>query len=58
MLALKIAAAGMTAQQTRVEVISNNLANMNTTGYNPRQQSYSGLFWAILEAFLTHFARL
>jgi len=33
MRALQIAAAGMTAQQMRVEVISNNLANMSTTGY-------------------------
>ncbi len=35
MRALEIAAAGMQAQQMRVEVISNNLANMNTTAYNP-----------------------
>jgi flagellar basal-body rod protein FlgG len=26
----------MSAQQMRVEVISNNLANMSTTGYNAR----------------------
>ena len=31
MRALQIAATGMSAQQTRVEVISNNLANMSTT---------------------------
>ncbi|HIC66158.1 MAG TPA: flagellar basal body rod protein FlgG, partial [Paracoccus sp.] len=36
MRALQIAATGMSAQQTRVEVISNNLANMSTTGYNAR----------------------
>ena len=45
MLALKIAAAGMTAQQTRVEVISNNLANMNTTGYNPRRAEFADLHY-------------
>ena len=33
MRALQIAATGMSAQQMRVEVISNNLANMSTTGY-------------------------
>jgi len=27
------AAAGMTSQQTNVDTISNNLANVNTTGY-------------------------
>lgn len=32
MNALKIAATGMAAQQSRVDVISNNLANMSTTG--------------------------
>ncbi len=32
MRALDIAATGMSAQQMRVEVISNNLANMSTTG--------------------------
>ena len=32
MRALSIAATGMAAQQTNVEVIANNLANMNTTG--------------------------
>ncbi|MCA1776697.1 MAG: flagellar basal-body rod protein FlgG [Loktanella sp.] len=45
MRALKIAAAGMTAQQTRVEVISNNLANMNTTGYNPRRAEFADLHY-------------
>lgn len=31
--ALRAAATGMQAQQTRVEVIANNLANVNTTGF-------------------------
>jgi len=43
MRALKIAATGMSAQQLRVEVISNNLANMNTTGYNARRAEFSDL---------------
>ena len=45
MRALQIAAAGMTAQQMRVEVISNNLANMNTTGYNPRRAEFADLHY-------------
>jgi flagellar basal-body rod protein FlgG len=45
MRALKIAAAGMTAQQMRVEVISNNLANMNTTGYNARRAEFADLHY-------------
>ena len=45
MRALQIAATGMSAQQTRVEVISNNLANMNTTGYNPRRAEFADLHY-------------
>ena len=30
---LWIAKTGLTAQQTRMQVISNNLANVNTTGF-------------------------
>jgi flagellar basal-body rod protein FlgG len=45
MRALRIAAAGMTAQQMRVEVISNNLANMNTTGYNARRAEFADLHY-------------
>ena len=33
MRALDIAGTGMQAQQTNVEVISNNIANMTTTGF-------------------------
>ena len=33
MKSLSIAATGMLAQQTNVDVIANNIANMNTTGY-------------------------
>ncbi|NDU99504.1 flagellar basal-body rod protein FlgG [Pseudoroseicyclus tamaricis] len=45
MRALQIAAAGMSAQQTRVEVISNNLANMSTTGYKPRRAEFADLHY-------------
>ncbi|MDE3079078.1 MAG: flagellar basal-body rod protein FlgG [Paracoccaceae bacterium] len=43
MRALQIAASGMSAQQTRVEVVSNNLANMSTTAYNARRAQFSDL---------------
>jgi flagellar basal-body rod protein FlgG len=45
MKALQIAATGMSAQQMRVEVISNNLANMNTTGYNARRAEFADLHY-------------
>jgi flagellar basal-body rod protein FlgG len=45
MRALNIAATGMSAQQMRVEVISNNLANMNTTGYSPRRADFADLHY-------------
>ena len=45
MRALQIAATGMTAQQMRVETISNNLANMSTTGYNARRAEFSDLHY-------------
>ncbi len=45
MRALAIAATGMSAQQLRVEVISNNLSNMSTTGYNPRRAEFADLHY-------------
>lgn len=45
MRALDIAATGMQAQQTRVETISNNLANMSTTAYSPRRAEFADLHY-------------
>lgn len=45
MRSLQIAATGMLAQQMRVETISNNLANMNTTGYNARRAEFADLHY-------------
>lgn len=42
---LKIAATGMAAQQMRVETISNNLANMSTTGFNARRAEFADLHY-------------
>jgi flagellar basal-body rod protein FlgG len=49
MRALTIAATGMAAQQMRVEVISNNLANMNTTAYNARRAEFADLHYQQVE---------
>ena len=40
---LSIAATGMFAQQVAVEVIANNLANLNTTGFKRRDTEFSNL---------------
>ena len=46
---LKIAATGMAAQQMRVEVIANNLANMSTTAYNARRAEFADLHYQQME---------
>ena len=45
MRALSIAATGMSAQQTNVEVIANNLANINTTGFKRGKAEFSDLLY-------------
>lgn len=45
MRSLSIAATGMLAQQLNVEVISNNIANMNTTGYKKRRAEFQDLLY-------------
>jgi flagellar basal-body rod protein FlgG len=45
MRALSIAATGMLAQQTNVEVIANNLANMNTTAYKAQRAAFQDLLY-------------
>lgn len=45
MQALKIAATGMSAQQMRVDVISNNLSNMSTTAYDARRAEFADLHY-------------
>jgi flagellar basal-body rod protein FlgG len=46
---MDIAATGMLAQQTNVEVISNNIANMNTTAYNRRRPEFTDLLYQNLK---------
>ena len=45
MRSLNIAATGMLAQQQNVEVISNNIANMNTTAYMRRRTEFHDLIY-------------
>jgi flagellar basal-body rod protein FlgG len=45
MRALTIAATGMLAQQTNVEVISNNLANLNTTSFKRSRVEFQDLLY-------------
>lgn len=45
MKSLQIAATGMAAQQMRVDVISNNIANMSTSAYRPRVAEFSDLMY-------------
>ncbi len=49
MRALSIAATGMLAQQTNVEVIANNLANMNTTGFKQQRAEFQDLLYQNIE---------
>lgn len=45
MRALNIAATGMLAQQLNVEVISNNIANMNTVGFKRQRAEFQDLLY-------------
>ena len=45
MRSLSIAATGMIAQQRNVEVVSNNLANMNTTAFMRRRTEFHDLLY-------------
>ncbi len=45
MRSLDIAGTGMQAQQTNVEVISNNMANMTTTGFKRRRAEFQDLIY-------------
>lgn len=46
--ALWTAASGMSAQQLNVDTISNNLANVNTTGFKRQRVDYQDLFYQTL----------
>jgi len=48
MQALRTAATGMAAQQLNVEVISNNIANMNTVGFKRQRAEFQDLLYQTL----------
>jgi flagellar basal-body rod protein FlgG len=47
--ALRAAASGMMAQQLRTEVISNNLANVNTTGFKRSRANFEDLLYQTVQ---------
>ncbi len=49
MRALRTAASGMLAQQQNVEVISNNIANMNTVGFKRQRAEFQDLLYQNVE---------
>ncbi|MDR3513300.1 MAG: flagellar basal-body rod protein FlgG [Caulobacteraceae bacterium] len=49
MMALRTAATGMAAQQLNVEVISNNIANMNTIGFKKGRAEFEDLLYQDVE---------
>ena len=49
MQALRTAATGMAAQQMNVEVISNNIANMNTIGFKKQRAEFQDLLYENIE---------
>ncbi|MDD6038576.1 MAG: flagellar hook-basal body protein [bacterium] len=53
MRALWSAASGMIAQQTNVDTISNNLANVNTTGYRSEKTEFKSLLYQTLQTRTT-----
>lgn len=53
MRALYTAATGMLAQQTNVDTISNNLANVNTTGYKTERTEFKSLLYQTLQTRTT-----
>lgn len=50
MRSLWTAASGMISQQTNVDTISNNLANINTTGYKKETAEFKSLLYQTLQA--------
>src|SRR6195952_2447954 len=49
MRALRTATTGMAAQQMNVEVISNNIANMNTIGFKKQRAEFQDLLYQNVE---------
>lgn len=54
MRSLWTAASGMRAQQTNVDTIANNIANVNTTGYKTQEASFKSLLYQNLQSTSTN----
>lgn len=54
MRSLWTAASGMRAQQTNVDTIANNIANVNTIGYKTQQASFKSLLYQNLQSTSTN----
>ena len=46
---LYTAATGMTAEQTQIDTVSNNIANVNTIGYKKQRAEFADLFYQTME---------
>jgi flagellar basal-body rod protein FlgG len=46
---LYTAATGMIAQQTGIDVTTNNIANVNTVGYKKQRAEFADLFYQTME---------
>ena len=53
MRSLWSAASGMISQQTAVDTIANNLANVNTTGYKTEKTEFKSLLYQTLQTRTT-----
>ena len=48
--ALHSAATGMQAQQTNIDVVANNMANVNTTGFKKSRAEFQDLLYQTIRA--------
>ena len=54
MRALWTAASGMKAQQTSMDTLSNNLSNINTTGYKKETARFQTLLYQNIQKNMQH----
>jgi flagellar basal-body rod protein FlgG len=47
--AMHVAKTGLTAQQYKMQVIANNLANVNTTGFKMDRANFESLFYQVVK---------
>ena len=54
MRALYTAATGMIAEQTNLDTISNNLSNVNTTGFKSERTEFKSLLYQTIQTRTIH----